>query len=41
MLVKRVIRQSGLLYLPRVPLELAKKSFYYHGCVVFNRSMNN
>ena len=35
--VKRVTRQSGLLHLPRVRLELAKKSFYYHGCVVFNR----
>ena len=39
--VKRITKQSGLLHLPRVLLELAKKSFYYHGCVVFNRSIKN
>lgn len=32
----RTTRQSNLLHLPRVRTEVAKKSFYYHGCIVFN-----
>ena len=33
----RITRQSNMLHLPRVRTEMAKKSFYYHGCIVFNR----
>ena len=33
----RRTRQSNQLYVPRVKLEAAKKSFYYNGCVVFNK----
>ena len=42
-IVKRSTRQSALLHLPRVRTECAKKSFYYYGCVVFNRfkAVNN
>ena len=29
-------RQRDLLHLPAVRTEVAKRSFYYHGCVVFN-----
>ena len=29
-------RQRNLLHLPHVRTETAKKSFYYHGCVVYN-----
>ena len=35
--VSRRTRQSNQLYVPRVKLEAAKKSFYYNGCVVFNK----
>ena len=38
-ITKRITRQSNLLHLPGVRSETAKRSFYYHGCVVFNRSM--
>ena len=39
-IVKRVTRQSALLHLPRVRTECAKKAFYYHGCMVFNKLGN-
>ena len=32
----RATRQRDLLYLPAVRTEVAKRSFYYYGCVVFN-----
>ena len=32
----RATRQRDLLHLPAVRTEVAKRSFYYHGCVVFN-----
>ena len=32
----RSTRQSNFLHLPKVRTETAKKSFYYHGCIVFN-----
>ena len=32
----RVTRQRDLLHLPAVRTEVAKRSFYYYGCVVFN-----
>ena len=32
----RANRQRHLLHLPAVRTEVAKRSFYYHGCVVFN-----
>ena len=35
--VKRVTRQSSLLHLPRIRTECGKKSFYYHGSIVFNK----
>ena len=35
-IVKRVTRQSALLHLPRARMECGKKSFYYHGSIVFN-----
>lgn len=33
----RVTRQSKLLHLPRVRTETAKKSFYYNGCILYNK----
>ena len=33
----KVTRQSNNLHLPRVRTEQAKKSFYYNGCVVYNK----
>ena len=36
-IVPRSTRQSFLLHLPRVRTETAKRSFYYNGCIVFNR----
>ena len=35
--VRRVTRQSNLLHLPKVRTETAKRSFYYNGCIVFNK----
>ena len=35
-IVKRVARQSALLHLPS-RTECGKKSFYYHGSIVFNK----
>ena len=35
--VSRRTRQSNLLYVPKVKLEGTKKSFFYNGCVVFNK----
>lgn len=35
--VKRVTRQSNLLHLPKVRTETGKRSFYYNGCIVFNK----
>ena len=32
----RATRQRDLLHLPAVRTEVAKRSFYYYGCVVFN-----
>ena len=32
----RVTRQSNLLHLPRVRTEIAKRSFYYNGCKIYN-----
>ena len=32
----RATRQCDLLHLPAVRTEVAKRSFYYYGCVVFN-----
>ena len=32
----RSTRQSKLLHLPAVRTEVAKRSFYYHGCTVYN-----
>ena len=34
-------RQRNLLHLPCVRTETAKKSFYYHGCVVYNSQVNS
>ena len=34
----RITRQSNLLYLPKVRLERTKKTFYYHGSVIFNNN---
>lgn len=33
----RITRQSNMLHLPRVRTEQAKKSFYYNGCIIFNK----
>ena len=33
----RVTKQSGKLQLPKVKTEIAKQSFYYTGCVAFNK----
>ena len=33
---KRETRQSRLLHLPWVRTEVAKRSFYYNGCTVYN-----
>ena len=35
--VRRVTRLSNLLHLPKVRTETAKRSFYYNGCIVFNK----
>ena len=35
--VSRRTRQNNQLHVPRVKLEAGKKSFYYNGCVVFNK----
>jgi hypothetical protein len=35
--VSRSTRQNNQLHVPRVKLEAGKKSFYYNGCVVFNK----
>ena len=35
--VSRRTRQSNLLYVPKVKLKGTKKSFFYNGCVVFNK----
>jgi hypothetical protein len=35
--VSQRTRQSNHLYVPGVKLEAAKESFYYNGCVVFNK----
>ena len=32
----RATRRRDLLHLPAVKTEVAKRSFYYYGCVVFN-----
>ena len=32
----RATRQSNLLHLPAVRTEIAKRSFYYYGCTLFN-----
>ena len=32
----RSTRQSKLLHLPAARTEVAKRSFYYHGCTVYN-----
>ena len=32
----RATRQRDLLHLPAVRTEVAERSFYYYGCVVFN-----
>ena len=32
----RLSRQRDLLHLPSVRTEVVKRSFYYHGCKVFN-----
>ena len=34
---KHSTRQSNQLHLPKVRTEVAKKSFYYNGCIVFNK----
>ena len=33
----RITRQSKKLFIPRVGTEYAKRSFYYQGCIVFNK----
>ena len=38
-IIKQTTRQSNMLHLPSVRTETAKRSFYYHGCIVFNRFM--
>ncbi len=35
--VRRVTRQSTLLHLPKVRTETAKRSFYYNGCIIYNK----
>lgn len=35
-----ITRQRNLLHLPCITTETAKKSFYYHGCVVYNTHVN-
>ena len=32
----RVTRQSNILHLARVRTEIAKRSFYYNGCKIYN-----
>ena len=34
---QRVTRQSEHLHLPRVRTEVAKRSFYYNGCIIYNK----
>ena len=34
----RTTRQTNRLHLPRVRTDIAKNSFYYNGCIIFNRS---
>ena len=38
-IVQRKTRQSTHLRLPSIKLECTKKTFYYHGCEVFNRNL--
>ena len=33
----RVTRQNKFLHLPKVRTETAKKSFYYNGCIIYNK----
>ena len=38
-IVARTTRQSHHPYVPSVKLECSKKSFYYHGCIVYNHNL--
>ena len=36
-IVSRNTRQSNKLYIPKVRKEVAKRYFYYNGCIIFNQ----
>ena len=38
--ISRCTRQSNQLYVPRLKLEATKKSFYYNGCIIFNKFLD-
>jgi len=37
---RRVTRQNKFLYLPKIRTDIAKKSFYYNGCIIYNKFLS-
>ena len=38
---QRATKQGEHLHLPRVRTEVAKRSFYYNGCIIYNKLKHN
>ena len=38
--VSRMTRQSNMLHTPKVRKEIAKRSFFYNGCIIYNRHIS-